>query len=80
MGVISFHSLEDRIVKNFFREKNKDCTCPPETPICRCGGRRLINILVRKGISPGEDEIRGNPPSRSARLRVAEKVLDGDEP
>jgi 16S rRNA (cytosine1402-N4)-methyltransferase len=79
MGVISFHSLEDRIVKNFFREKNKDCTCPPETPICRCGGHRSIELLTRKGISPGEDEIKNNPPSRSARLRVAEKVLDEDE-
>jgi 16S rRNA (cytosine1402-N4)-methyltransferase len=79
MGVISFHSLEDRIVKNFFREKNKDCTCPPETPICRCGGRRLVRLLARKGICPGEDEIKNNPPSRSARLRVVEKILDGDE-
>jgi 16S rRNA (cytosine1402-N4)-methyltransferase len=80
MGVISFHSLEDRIVKNFFREKNKDCTCPPEAPICRCGGHRFVEILTRKGISPGEDEIKNNLPSRSARLRVAEKILDEDEP
>lgn len=78
IGVISFHSLEDRIVKNFFREKNKDCTCPPETPICTCGGHRLIRLLTRKGISPGEEEIKNNPPSRSARLRVAEKILDGN--
>jgi 16S rRNA (cytosine1402-N4)-methyltransferase len=76
MGVISFHSLEDKIVKNFFREKNKDCICPPEAPICRCGGQRLLNLLSRKGISPTEEEIRKNPPSRSARLRAAEKVLD----
>jgi 16S rRNA (cytosine1402-N4)-methyltransferase len=76
MGVISFHSLEDKIVKNFFREKNKDCICPPEAPICRCGGQRLLNLLSRKGIPPTEEEIRQNPPSRSARLRAAEKVLD----
>jgi 16S rRNA (cytosine1402-N4)-methyltransferase len=78
MGVISFHSLEDRIVKNFFREKNKDCTCPPEAPICRCEGRRAVNILTRKGIAPGEAEIQKNPASRSARLRVVEKVLAED--
>ena len=76
LGVISFHSLEDRIVKNFFREKNKDCICPPEAPICKCGGQRTVTILTRKGISAGEEEIRKNPPSRSARFRAVEKVLD----
>jgi 16S rRNA (cytosine1402-N4)-methyltransferase len=76
MGVITFHSLEDRIVKNFFREKNKDCTCPPEAPICRCEGRRMITILTRKAVSPADTEVQHNPPSRSARLRVAEKVLE----
>ncbi|GHV89551.1 ribosomal RNA small subunit methyltransferase H [Spirochaetia bacterium] len=78
LGIISFHSLEDRIVKNFFREKNKDCTCPPEAPICRCEGRRAVNILTRKGVAPGEAEIQKNSASRSARLRVVEKVLDED--
>jgi 16S rRNA (cytosine1402-N4)-methyltransferase len=78
LGIISFHSLEDRIVKNFFRMKNKDCTCPPEAPICRCEGRRSVTILTRKGIAPGDGEIERNPPSRSARLRVVEKVLDED--
>jgi 16S rRNA (cytosine1402-N4)-methyltransferase len=78
LGIITFHSLEDRIVKNFFREKNKDCICPPETPICKCTGRRTVNILTKKGITPAGDEIEKNPPSRSARLRVAEKVLDED--
>ncbi|MDR0877700.1 MAG: 16S rRNA (cytosine(1402)-N(4))-methyltransferase RsmH [Treponema sp.] len=78
LGIISFHSLEDRIVKNFFREKNKNCTCPPEAPICRCEGRRAVNILTRKGLAPTEAEIEMNPPSRSARLRAAEKVLDED--
>jgi 16S rRNA (cytosine1402-N4)-methyltransferase len=76
MGVISFHSLEDRIVKNFFRGMNRDCVCPPEAPICRCEGKRIVNFLVKKGISPGEEEIRINPPSRSARLRIVEKVND----
>ena len=78
LGIITFHSLEDRIVKNFFRMKNKDCTCPPESPICKCTGRRTVNILTKKGIVPGAAEIERNPPSRSARLRVAEKVLDED--
>jgi 16S rRNA (cytosine1402-N4)-methyltransferase len=76
LGVISFHSAEDRIVKGFFREKGKDCTCPPQSPICVCGGRRKVNILTRKGVTAGEAEVRRNPPSRSARLRVAEKVKE----
>jgi 16S rRNA (cytosine1402-N4)-methyltransferase len=79
LGVISFHSLEDRIVKNFFREKNKDCICPPEAPICKCGGQRELTILTGKGIAPGEEEIRRNPASRSARFRAAEKILDEAE-
>ena len=78
LGVISFHSLEDRIIKNFFRTMNKDCICPIHAPICRCEGRRSVNVLTKKGIAPGKDEIDRNPPSRSARLRVVEKVLDED--
>ena len=76
MGVISFHSLEDRIVKNFFRKKNRDCICPPEEPICRCERKRIVNFLTKKGIVPGEEEIKMNPPSRSARLRIIEKCND----
>jgi 16S rRNA (cytosine1402-N4)-methyltransferase len=78
LGVISFHSSEDRIVKQFFKEMNKDCTCPAQAPICRCEGRRSINVLTKKGIAAGKEEIERNPPSRSARLRVVEKVLDED--
>ncbi|MCL2208647.1 MAG: 16S rRNA (cytosine(1402)-N(4))-methyltransferase RsmH [Treponema sp.] len=78
LGVISFHSLEDRIVKNFFRTSNKNCTCPQHAPICRCEGRRSVNLLTKKGIAPCKEEIERNPSSRSARLRVAEKVLDED--
>jgi 16S rRNA (cytosine1402-N4)-methyltransferase len=74
MGVISFHSLEDRIVKHFFRERNKSCTCPPESPICQCGGQRQARLLTRKPVMAAEAEIRQNPASRSARLRVLEKV------
>jgi len=80
LGIISFHSLEDRIIKQFFKEMNKDCTCPPQAPICRCEGHRSINILTKKGIAPEKDEIERNPPSRSARLRVVEKILDEGAP
>jgi 16S rRNA (cytosine1402-N4)-methyltransferase len=76
LGVISFHSNEDRLIKNFFRENNRDCTCPPQAPTCQCGGKRKVNVLTRKGITAGDDEIKRNPPSRSARLRVAEKVKE----
>jgi 16S rRNA (cytosine1402-N4)-methyltransferase len=78
LGVISFHSLEDRGVKNFFREKNRECTCPPETPICRCAGHRFVNLLTRKAVAPGAEEARKNPPSRSAKLRVVEKLFEED--
>jgi len=78
LGVISFHSAEDRIVKDFFREKSRDCTCPPQAPVCVCAGRRKVNILTRKGVTAGEAEVRCNPPSRSARLRVAEKTEESD--
>ena len=74
LGVISFHSLEDRVVKNFFRTKNKSCVCPPEQAVCNCSGLRSVNILTPKGVTADEDEIKRNPPSRSARLRVAEKI------
>ena len=80
LGVISFHSAEDRIVKDFFREKGKDCTCPPQAPVCVCSGRRKVNILTRKGVTAGEAEVKRNPPSRSARLRVAEKIEECDTP
>jgi len=78
LGVISFHSAEDRIVKDFFREKGKNCTCPPQAPVCVCGGRRKAAILTRKGVAAGEEEVKRNPPSRSARLRVAEKTKESD--
>jgi len=78
LGVISFHSMEDRIVKDFFRMNSRDCTCPPQAPKCVCGGRRKVNVLTRKGVTAGEAEVRRNPPSRSARLRVAEKIKECD--
>jgi 16S rRNA (cytosine1402-N4)-methyltransferase len=74
LGVISFHSLEDRVVKNFFKLKNRDCDCPPQQAVCGCSGLRSVNILTPKGVTADEDEIKRNPPSRGARLRVAEKL------
>jgi 16S rRNA (cytosine1402-N4)-methyltransferase len=79
LGVISFHSLEDRIVKNFFRNKNKDCICAISEPICKCGGQRKVNLLTKKAVSASAEEINDNPPSRSAKLRVIEKMLDEDD-
>ena len=79
LGVITFHSLEDRIVKNFFREKNKDCSSSPEAPICEGNGYRVLEILTRKPVTPTDEEVRNNPPSRNAKLRVVEKILDEDD-
>ena len=74
MGVISFHSLEDRAVKRFFQEKRRGCTCPPDWPICQCGGKPQVRLLSRKPVSCSQEEAQANPPSRSARLRAAEKI------
>lgn len=74
LAIITFHSLEDRIVKNFFRELFKDCICPPELPVCRCDKKREIKIITRKPIIPTDEELRDNPRSRSAKLRIAEKL------
>ena len=71
--VITFHSLEDRIVKEKFRWLYKDCTCPPEFPQCICDKKREIEIITRKPIVPRKKEIEENPRSRSAKLRIAEK-------
>lgn len=73
MAVISFHSLEDRIVKQFFRQESRDCICPPKTPICTCGHHASIREITRQPIRPQSTEITSNPRSRSARLRVAQK-------
>jgi 16S rRNA (cytosine1402-N4)-methyltransferase len=78
MGVISFHSLEHRLVRNFFREKRRGCTPSPEAPIDSYGGRRCVNLLTRKGLAPGQAERQKNPSSRSARLRVVEKIFEED--
>ncbi|MGX8698558.1 MAG: 16S rRNA (cytosine(1402)-N(4))-methyltransferase RsmH [bacterium] len=72
--VISFHSLEDRIVKNAIRRRENGCTCPPELPVCVCGFVKTVKSVTRKPITPSERELQENPRSRSARLRVAEKL------
>jgi 16S rRNA (cytosine1402-N4)-methyltransferase len=74
MAIISFHSLEDRLVKHFFQREARDCVCPPETPICVCQHQATLRILSRKPIRPTPEEIAENPRSRSARLRVAERL------
>lgn len=72
--VISFHSLEDRLVKVGINARENGCTCPREAPICTCGFKRTLKSVSRKPILPSEDEIERNPRSRSAKLRVAERV------
>ena len=72
--VISFHSLEDRIVKNGIARRENGCTCPREAPICTCGFVRTLRSVTRKPILPGEEELERNPRARSAKLRVAERV------
>jgi 16S rRNA (cytosine1402-N4)-methyltransferase len=74
LAVIAFHSLEDRIVKRYFRRQSRDCICPPESPICTCEHQATIKEITRKPIRPTEAETRSNPRARSARLRVAEKL------
>lgn len=74
MCIITFHSLEDRIVKNTFNELAKDCICPPEFPICICDKEKEIEIITRKPIIPTEEEIRQNPRSRSSKLRISQRV------
>jgi 16S rRNA (cytosine1402-N4)-methyltransferase len=73
MAVIAFHSLEDRIVKHTFARLQGVCTCPPDFPECRCNPEYLLRVLTRSPVKPDDDEIRSNPRSRSARLRVAER-------
>ncbi len=73
-SVISFHSLEDRVVKNAFRAGEKGCICPPDLPLCVCGLKPTLKVLTRKPGTPEEAEIHDNPRSRSAKLRTAERI------
>ena len=73
-AVISFHSLEDRIVKTAFSEAAKGCTCPPSFPVCVCGNKEKVRIITKKPILPGEAELAENPRSRSAKLRACRRI------
>ena len=74
MVIITFHSLEDRIVKLKYRELENPCTCPKEFPICVCGKKPVVKVLTKKGIAPSKEEIEENPRSRSAKVRIVEKL------
>lgn len=74
LAVITFHSLEDRIVKNAMAEAVRGCTCPPEFPVCVCGKKPRLKLIARKPIVAGEEELERNPRARSAKLRVAERL------
>ena len=74
IAIISFHSLEDRIVKNVFRQASADCICPPEKLICDCGHVATVKVLTKRPITASEDELQTHPRSRSARLRIAQKL------
>ena len=76
MAAISFHSLEDGTVKRFMSAESKDCTCPPQQPVCTCAHRALLSIVTRKPVRPSEAEVARNPRSRSARLRAAQRLSD----
>lgn len=72
--VISFHSLEDRTVKEFFRRESQGCLCPPSVPVCVCGHKPNLKLVTRKAVMPSSKEMQANPRSRSARMRVAERI------
>jgi 16S rRNA (cytosine1402-N4)-methyltransferase len=74
LAVISYHSIEDRVVKNTLRRESSRCICPPETPVCTCGHIPTVRLVSRRVIKPSRDEVASNPRSRSAKLRVAEKL------
>jgi 16S rRNA (cytosine1402-N4)-methyltransferase len=73
-AAISFHSLEDRIIKQGFRRLAGQCTCPPRVPVCSCGAKKVVEILTRRPIVAGEQEVNENPRARSAKLRVCQKI------
>jgi 16S rRNA (cytosine1402-N4)-methyltransferase len=75
MVVISFHSLEDRLVKEFMRREAKDCICPPQVPVCVCGHKARLRLLTTKPVIPTAQEVIANPRARSAKLRAAEIVV-----
>jgi len=77
--VISYHSLEDRIVKQLMQQESKDCICPPDVPTCVCGHRASLRLINKRVITPSPTEVKLNPRSRSAKLRAAERIINQDE-
>lgn len=77
--VISYHSLEDRIVKQFMQRESRNCICPPEVPVCTCGHKASISQINKRVITPSQEELKSNPRSRSARMRVAERIISQEE-
>ena len=75
MGIITFHSLEDRIVKTTFASLEKGCTCPKEFPICVCGNKPAVKNISRKPLVPSDKELEENPRARSSKLRTVEKII-----
>jgi 16S rRNA (cytosine1402-N4)-methyltransferase len=75
MVIISFHSLEDRLVKEFMRREATDCLCPPRVPVCVCGHKARLRLLTHKPVVPTPQEVAANPRARSAKLRAAEVVV-----
>jgi 16S rRNA (cytosine1402-N4)-methyltransferase len=76
LAIISFHSLEDRIVKQFFQRESAECICPPEAPVCVCEHQPRLEWKPRKPVTPSDEEIAGNPRSRSAKLRIARRIAE----
>jgi 16S rRNA (cytosine1402-N4)-methyltransferase len=74
VAVIAYHSIEDRLVKERFRDEQRGCVCPPHVPVCACGRRPRLRVLTRRPVRPGPEELRANPRARSARLRAAERL------
>ena len=74
--IITFHSLEDRIVKNLFRDAQDPCTCPPDFPVCVCGKKPKGKVITRKAILPSKEELEVNSRSKSAKLRVFERIVE----
>lgn len=77
LAVLSYHSLEDRIVKDVFRDRSAGCSCPPSFPVCVCSRRRVLALVTKKAVRPSPEELHENRRARSARMRVAERVASG---
>jgi 16S rRNA (cytosine1402-N4)-methyltransferase len=74
MVVLSYHSLEDRLVKQYIQRESRDCLCPPEVPVCVCGHRATLRAVTRRPVTASPNEVARNPRARSARLRAAERI------